>query len=111
VRMRNYILDENDIPKQVELMEYYSWKKSLPDDIQTGIGFTLARDEKDGVCISTVYLGTDHGYGSGPPVLWETMVFCEGDDDQYCERATSRSEALQVHKRFCETYLPKGANE
>ena len=27
------------------------------------------------VLISTVFLGFDHGWGLGDPVLWETMVF------------------------------------
>lgn len=103
--MDNYILDENDCPRLADLQEYYRWQKALPDDIKTGIGFTLARDEVEGVCVSTVYLGIDHGYGDGPPVLWETMVFCEGENDQDCERASNRKEALEVHRRFCEKYI------
>lgn len=27
------------------------------------------------MCVSTVFLGMDHAFGFGPPVLWETMVF------------------------------------
>jgi hypothetical protein len=100
-----YILDENDCPRLAGLTEYYQWKKALPDDIQTGFGFTLACEEAEGVCVSTVYLGADHGYGDGPPVLWETMVFCEGEHDQDFERATSRKDALETHRRFVEKYI------
>lgn len=32
-----------------------------------------------GVRVSTVFLGIDHSFGSGPPVLWETMTFAGGD--------------------------------
>lgn len=46
---------------------------------------------KDGRWVSTVFLGIDHGFGSGPPLLFETMVFKDdptsatgrtSDDDQ-----------------------------
>jgi hypothetical protein len=103
--MNSFILDENDFPRLVDLTEYYQWQKALPEDIKTGIGFTLALDKVEGVCVSTVYLGIDHGYGNGPPVLWETMVFCEGKNDQDFERSTSRKDALKVHRRFCEKYI------
>lgn len=35
----------------------------------------VAHDDVDGRLVSTVFLGLDHGFGSGPPVLFETMVF------------------------------------
>lgn len=107
--MDKYILDENDCPRFVDFDDYHKWHQSLPKDIQTGLGFTLARDETSEVLVSTVYLGMDYAYGDGPPVLWETMVFCSGDEDQTCERATSRSQAMENHRKFCERYLKKKA--
>jgi hypothetical protein len=35
----------------------------------------VAHDDVDGRLVSTVFLGLDHGFGSGPPVLFVTMVF------------------------------------
>src|SRR5262252_2643180 len=36
----------------------------------------VARDElPDGSCLSTVWLGLDHGHGLGPPLIFETMRF------------------------------------
>jgi hypothetical protein len=35
----------------------------------------LARDEIEGCLISTIFLGLDHAWGGGPPVLFETMAF------------------------------------
>lgn len=32
-------------------------------------------DEASGWVVSTVFLGLDHRYGDGPPMLFETMVF------------------------------------
>ena len=30
--------------------------------------------------ISTVYLGLDHSFGNGPPLFFETMIFCGCDE-------------------------------
>lgn len=54
---------------------------------------------RDGVklWISTVFLGTDHNYWGGPPILWETMIFHDGDgQEQY--RYASRAAALHGHR-------------
>ncbi|MFZ1529012.1 MAG: hypothetical protein WAT19_09695 [Ferruginibacter sp.] len=112
--MDNYILDENDCPRFVTMEEYRNWHDNIPEEVQTGIGFTLARDEEGDKCVSTVYLGMDHSFGSGPPILWETMIFCDGENDQACERSRNRKEALQTHKLFCEIHLgrsPKAIEE
>ena len=51
--------------------------------------------------VSTVFLGIDHGWHGGPPVLWETMVFdAEGESpwrDEWCHRYSSRDEAALGH--------------
>ena len=57
---------------------------------------SIARDTIGDVEISTVFLGIDHQFGIGPPVLWETMIF-GGIQDQYQYRYTSRAAALAGH--------------
>ena len=50
-----------------------------------------------GCRVSTVFLGLDHSFGSGPPLLWETMIFggpLDGDEWRYA----SRSEAVAGHE-------------
>ena len=43
--------------------------------------------ERNGVRVSTVFLGLDHSHSfDGPPVLWETMVFggkYDGEQERY----------------------------
>lgn len=51
----------------------------------------------NGIMVSTVFLGLDHNFYGGPPVLWETMIF-GGPHDQYQERYTSREAALEGHE-------------
>jgi hypothetical protein len=49
---------------------------------------------QEGVEVSTVFLGLDHNYSqTGPPILFETMVFgglCDGDMDRYAAMDESR---------------------
>ncbi len=52
-----------------------------------------------GIKISTVFLGIDHQYGRGPPILYETMVF-GGQHDEYTERYPTRKEATSGHERI-----------
>ena len=57
--------------------------------------------------ISTVLLGLDHSFGSGPPLIFETMIFNQSDDakelgndwlDTYCERYSTKEQALEGHQ-------------
>jgi hypothetical protein len=62
----------------------------------------VARDDISAdVYVSTVFLGLDHQFGSGPPLLFETMVF-GGTLDQEQERYLTWAEAEQGHKEMVE---------
>ncbi len=69
----------------------------------------VAKDIIGEKCISTVFLGLDHSFGDGPPLLFETMVF-KGDssEDEICERCSTWEEAEAQHARIVE--LVKGQN-
>ena len=47
--------------------------------------------------VSTVWLGLDHGFGNGPPLIFETMVFPEAE---ICERYSTEVEAREGHARL-----------
>ena len=53
--------------------------------------------DKDDVHVSTVFLGLDHNYGPGPPLLFETMVFGGPMNDERYRYATW-DEAAAGHK-------------
>jgi aminoglycoside phosphotransferase family enzyme len=61
--------------------------------------------ERDGqvvreVHISTVFLGLDHSFDEGRPLLFETMTFGGQEHDQrICERCTTWDEAVAQHER------------
>jgi hypothetical protein len=61
------------------------------------------RDERPGapdVLVSTVFLGLDHAFTAGPPVLWETLVMGGPLDGEMC-RYTSREAAIAGHAAMC----------
>lgn len=53
------------------------------------------------VKISTVFLGLDHSFGEGAPLLFETMIF-GGKEDGYQERYSRWDEAEKGHDAACE---------
>ncbi len=74
------------------------WAKDFENREYQGV----ARDDFDGGYVSTVWLGLDHRYSeSGPPLIFETMVFggpLDGEQDRY----STESEAIKGHKEMVE---------
>ena len=65
----------------------------------------LAKTTVGDLEISTVFLGLDHAFLSGSPLLWETMIFVKGKggtwppDDEFQERYSTFDEAKAGHER------------
>ncbi len=62
---------------------------------------SVARDEIADVCVSTVFLGLDHQWGDGPPLIFETMVF-GGEHDECQWRYSTWEEAEAGHANVVE---------
>lgn len=62
----------------------------------------------DGTWISTVWLGLNHQYGDGPPLIFETMVFPSKDnlDEQDMERYSTLEEAKKGHEEMVLKWQP-----
>jgi hypothetical protein len=60
----------------------------------------VARDRVNGWLVSTVWLGLDYSFGSGPPLIFETMVFSPGNDpeEEYCDRYATEAQARAGHR-------------
>ncbi len=89
-----WILDDDGAP--VPARDVISW----------GLWFETAErhvaddaDEGTGVRVSTVFLGLDHSFGDGPPLLYETLVF-GGPLDGTMRRYATRAEALAGHREM-----------
>ena len=48
--------------------------------------------------VSTVDLGMDHSFGSGPPLYYETIIFQDYQSDLYGERHTTEKKARDRHE-------------
>jgi len=63
----------------------------------------VAQDQVGHFWVSTVWLGLDHSFGSGPPLIFESMVFDHSDSDEsdvWCERYSTEEEAREGHARI-----------
>ncbi len=87
-----YILDgHTPIPTDLE-----TWARWFDSDEKRRVGY----DDFDGGYVSTVFLGLDHNFGrTGPPLLFETMIF-GGPNDGYQERYATWDEAVEGHARI-----------
>jgi hypothetical protein len=48
--------------------------------------------------VSTAFLGLDHQWGTGPPLLFETMVFSGGSGGIHCRYSTWADAEVQHGK-------------
>lgn len=91
---RKYILDTNgEVQECTDLNTWAKWLESSNDRV-------IAICEKNGVKVSTVFLGLDHSFIGGPPVLFETVVF-GGEHDQKMDRYCTKKKAEKGHKQWC----------
>jgi hypothetical protein len=101
----HYILDANGDPQPCEDLKVWGrWFEQSSKDRSRVVAADKDEGPDDGaeVLVSTVFLGLDHNFNaSGPPVLWETMVF-GGPLDQEMVRYTSRPAALAGHQTMCD---------
>lgn len=86
-----YVLDGHTPTRCDDMQSWARWFENADRQV--------ARDEINGVTISTVFLGIDHSFGHGSPVLFETMVFGGLMNDlqvRYCtwEAAEARHKAI-----------------
>lgn len=85
----HYILD-NHKPVPVDLMTWARWFEKHHNDRH------VALDKVGDVRVSTVFLGLDHSFGDGPPLLFETMIF-GGVHDDFQNRCSTWEEAEAMH--------------
>lgn len=67
----------------------------------------VAEDEGGNIRVSTVFLAIDHGHGfTGQPVLFETMVFKNGEDI-FCDRYATWDAAEKGHAKAVKEHMTK----
>jgi hypothetical protein len=99
------------------MIDYYD-KAGNPIDMETFGNLHGDPDYKrvaltvtDKHAISTVWLGLDHQYGDGPPIIFETMVFSAdswnnggGLHEEDMRRYSTEADALEGHAEMVESW-------
>lgn len=96
--MKQFVLD-GTTPVPVDFGDWIKWTKEQ-HEARPGHKH-VANTEINGITVSTVFLGLDHSWGGGTPILFETMIF-GGEHDQFQERYSTWAEAEAGHRAACE---------
>ena len=94
----NYILEGHEPVKVADILTWGRWFETADRHVAK----TTISDE---IKVSTVFLGMDHSFGHGPPLLFETMIF-GGEHDQYCDRYETWEQAEAGHQKAVEMATP-----
>lgn len=91
-----FTLDDKRQP--VPVLDMLEWARMYEDQAKRRVAFT---DVGKGLTVSTVFLGIDHGFGNGVPILFETMAFdARGDLDSCTRRYGTWAEAEAGHQEI-----------
>ncbi len=88
--MGNYYVLDGKTPRPVD--SAVEWANAFERDSRIVAKSKLPGD----VRVSTVFLGLDHSWDGGPPLLFETMIF-GGAHNDYQERYSTWEEAEKGH--------------
>lgn len=96
-----YILKDGEPVRCDDVLEWGRWMETGDRQIAQD------RDESgtSDIRVSTVFLGLDHAFMGGTPILFETMIF-GGPHDGRTRRYSTLDEALEGHQDMCR--LAKG---
>lgn len=92
---RTYVLDGETPVPEPDICKWGDWFQNHRRPVQ--------QDDIGDTRVSTVFLGVDHSWQDGPPVLFETMIF-GGDRDQECHRYHTWEEAEAGHRQVLESF-------
>jgi hypothetical protein len=88
-----YILEGHKAVAEPDLTKWAKWYEKSYRKVRS--------NDYRHVRVSTVFLGIDHAYGGGRPLLFETLVF-EGSLDGEMDRCTTWEEAEIMHEKMCD---------
>ena len=97
-----YILDGKTPVVENDLIKWAEWMQTGNRVVRHDTAdVKLAGQPIGEVRVSTVFLGLDHSFGYGTPMLFETMVF-GGPLDQQMDRCGTWEAAEKMHELMCE---------
>jgi hypothetical protein len=107
--MKKYILDGHKAVEEPDILKWAAWFEGANKIVKKDTATVTVGGEKAGeIRISTVFLGIDHSFNGGEPILFETMVF-GGKLDQEMDRCSTWEAAEKMHELMCEKVKLSGA--
>ena len=97
--MEHYILEDQEIVLETDFIKWARWFESA----DRRVAKTTLQDCE----ISTVFLGLDHQWRDGPPLLFETMIF-GGESDREHWQYPTWDDAMAGHRRIVELLEKEG---
>ena len=95
----HYKLEGKQVVEVKDLIEWAKWFETADRHVAKE---TVGNSE-----ISTVFLGIDHSFSAGPPLLFETLVFGGKLADEM-DRYSTWQEAKKGHKAMKKRVLSEG---
>jgi len=94
--LRYVLIGQTPVPEP-DLDKWAEWYESLQNRI-------VKQEYIGAVMVSTVFLGLNHRFGEGPPLLFETMAFSDGSTiyELGITRCSTWLEAEAQHRATCE---------
>ncbi len=93
MKSNKYILEGHTAIVCEDLMKWATWFESADRHV--------AKTDIGDIIVSTVFLGLDHSFGEGEPLLFETMIF-GGNSDEEMQRYSTWEEAEKGHQNAIE---------
>lgn len=90
MRERLWVLEGHEPVRAADLLSWAQW-------MEKGLQVVARTEVVPGAVVSTVFLGLDHGYGRGPPLVFETMAFLPGGDRELLGRYSTWAAAERGH--------------
>ena len=92
--------------KQGQAIDMKAWARLMEGAEYKRVALTKLPNGTD---VSTVWLGLNHSYGEGRPLIFETMTF--GDEEtQEQQRYSTEAEALAGHEAMVARLTKEGAH-
>lgn len=113
----HYILGGPDGKTPIEAKDVFEWAEWYEEAAKNNSRH-VAHEQVFGLKVSTVFLGLDHSWSGGPPLLFETMIYRDTPNKKhklgnhifeintsfmdYQQRYSTWQEALEGHRRALE---------
>lgn len=93
--IRLYILKGHEPVRVHSVVEWGIWFERSQEQRRVDVTELPGR-----VKVSTAFIGVDHGFSDGPPMIFESMIF-GGPHDREMDRCSTWDEAIMLHRTMC----------